>query len=332
MGKIIRYSIILFFSASAFGQDFHLSQYDAAALNVNPALTGIFKGDYRIHGHYRTQWAAVATKPFTTGLVSFDMKHKKNKNLGYGGQIANFRAGTGGYNVISFLPSAAYKFALGEKKEHIISFGTQIGFFQKSINAASLLFATQYVKTNGGEFNPGLSSGENFSNNGIFKLDINVGAMYYFAKANNRINPFGGVTFYHLNRPTESFLSESNKLAIRPSMIGGARIIINPKIALTPKLFYQYQDKASEFTYAIASQFYLPVYDIFLLGTIIFRNEDAAIFEFGAKYGNFIGRISYDINTSSLTSSSNGRGGTELSLTYIFGRPNANPLPTCPNI
>lgn len=328
--KIIPTLLLVCLGATNWAQDFHLSQYDAAAINVNPALTGIFKGDYRIHGHYRTQWAAVATKPFTTGLVSFDMRHKKN--WGFGGQVANFRAGTGGYNVVSVLPSASYKFALGEEKIHFLSFGAQVGFFQKSINASSLTFANQYVKTNGGEFNTAVSSGENFANNGIFKLDANVGMMYYYAKPDNRINPFGGATFYHLNRPTESFLGESNKLAIRPQIIGGARIIINPRIALTPKIFYQYQDKANEFTYAIASQFYLESYDIFLLGTVIFRNEDAAILEFGAKYGKFIGRLSYDINTSSLNNVSSGRGGTEFSLTYIFSRPNPNPAPTCPKI
>jgi len=230
------------------------------------------------------------------------------------------------------LPSASYKFPFGENKDHFVSFGAQVGFFQKSINASSLTFATQYVKTNGGQFDTGLSSGENFANNGIFKLDLNIGAMYYFSKANNRINPFGGITLYHVNRPTESFLGESNRLAMRPQLIGGARIIINPKIALTPKLFYQYQDKASELTYALSSQFYLETYDIFLLGTVIFRNDDAAIFEFGAKYGNFIGRLSYDINTSSLNNVSSGRGGTEFSLTYIFSRPNPNPAPPCPKI
>ncbi len=329
MKKIILL-ISLCFCISSWSQDFHLSQYDAAALNVNPALTGLVKGDYRVHGHYRTQWSAVATKPFTTGLISFDMRH--NKNWGFGGQIANFRAGTGGYNVVSVLPSASYKFAFGQDKFHFLSFGAQLGFFQKSINSSTLTFANQYVKTNGGEFNPGISSGEDFTNNGIFKLDLNVGVMYYFSKPNNRVNPFGGITFYHLNRPTESFLGESNRLAIRPQVVAGTRIILTPKIAITPKLFYQYQDKASEFTYALASQFYLETYDIFLLGTIIFRNEDAAIFEFGAKYGNFIGRLSYDINTSNLSSVSSGRGGTEFSLTYIFSRPNPNPAPTCPTL
>lgn len=330
MKHIFTTCLFALFSIASWSQDFHLSQYDAAVLNVNPAMTGVFKGDYRIHGHYRTQWAAVATKPFTTGLISFDTKYKKN--WGFGGQLANFRAGTGGYNVLSFLPSAAYRITVGEKRHHSFSFGAQVGFFQKSINATSLTFATQYVKSNGGYFDQSLSNGENFANNGILKLDVNAGIMYYYNKPNNRINPFGGVSFFHLNKPVESFLGESNRLAIRPQLIGGARIVINPKIALTPKVFYQHQDAANEFTYALSSQFYLETYDIFLLATFIYRNEDAAILEFGAKYGNFIGRLSYDINTSSLNNASSGRGGTEFSLTYIFSRPNPNPVPTCPKI
>lgn len=110
-------------------QDFHLSQYDAAALNVNPALTGEFMGEYRLHAHYRNQWRAVATNPFTTGLVSFDMN--RNNKWGFGGQIANFRAGVGGYNVFQFMPSAAYKFRLGTSKRHSIKVGAQVGFFSK---------------------------------------------------------------------------------------------------------------------------------------------------------------------------------------------------------
>ncbi|WP_072032175.1 PorP/SprF family type IX secretion system membrane protein [Crocinitomix catalasitica] len=329
MKRIILFCLAICTTFLLKAQDFHLSQYDAAPLNVNAGLTGVFEGDYRLHAHYRTQWSSVATKPFTTGLFSFDANLK---NWGIGLQLANFRAGTGGYNVASVLPSAAYKISLGKKKNHFITIGAQVGFFQKSINASSLEFANQYVKTNGGEFNTTLSNNENIGSNGIFKLDINAGFMYYFAKQGVRVNPFFGANFFHLNKPTESFLSESNKLAIRPQAVAGARVLINPKIAITPKLYYQYQDEASEFTTAVTGQFFLETYDIYLLATAIFRNKDAAIFEFGAKYANFIGRISYDFNTSSLNNVSSGRGGTELSLTYIFSKTNPNPIPTCPKI
>lgn len=329
MKKIITLTSLCYLSFLGTAQDFHLSQYDAAALNVNPGMTGVFKGEYRIHGHYRNQWLAVANKPFTTGLISFDANKGK---WGYGGQIGNFRAGTGGYNVISVMPSAAYKISFGEKKYSFISIGAQVGIFQKSINAASLTFANQYVKTNGGEFNTSLSTNENFAGNGILNLDINVGAMYYYGNPTTMINPFGGVTVYHVNNPTESFLGQTNKLPLRTEGILGARIVVTPIISVMPKVFFQFQKEAMELTYAAQGQFYLADYDLFLLGGLTYRNKDAAIIEIGAKYANFIGRYSYDINTSDLTNVSRGRGGSEISLTYIFSTPNPNPVPTCPRL
>ncbi len=318
------------FAYNSFSQDFHLSQYDAAALNVNPAMTGSFKGEYRLHGHYRNQWMAVATNPFTTGLISFDMN---KKNWGFGGQVANFRAGTGGYNVVSVMPSAAYKFRFGNDKKHFISMGAQVGFFQKSINASSLTFANQYVKTNGGEFNTSLSTGEVFANNGFFNLDVAVGMMYYFGKLDSRINPFGGFTLFHVNMPQESFLGEQNKLPIRPQFQLGTRITITEKLTLTPKMFFQYQQKAEELTVGVMGQYYLEGSDMFLIFGTTYRNDhDALILEVGGKYGRFTGRFSYDINVSTLRTVSNYRGGSEFSLTYIFSTPDPNPLPTCPKL
>ncbi len=321
--------VVLFgFTLSGFSQDFHLSQYDAAPLNVNPSLTGAFVGEYRLHGHYRNQWMAVATKPFTTGLVSFDMNKGK---WGFGGQVANFRAGLGGYNVAQIMLSSAYKVKLGE--HHLLSFGLQAGVYQKSINASSLTFASQYVKSNGGEFYTSLPSGENFNNTSFFNLDVVGGLMYTYAKFISKINPFIGVTFFHLNRPKESFLGETNILLIRSQAQLGARWAINEKWTLTPKVFFQYQEKAEEFTFGVMGQYYMKDPDFFLLFGGTYRDDnDAVIIELGGKYANFIGRISYDINISTLSTVTNGRGASELSLTYVFSRPEAHPLPTCPKL
>jgi len=169
-------------------------------------------------------------------------------------------------------------------------------------------------------------------NNGILNLDITGGAMYYYSNPTSMINPFGGITVYHINNPTESFLGQSNKLPVRMQVILGSRIAITPNISVMPKVFIQFQKEAFEMTYAAQGQFYLSEYDLFILGGFTYRNKDAAILEIGAKYANFICRYSYDINTSTLTNVSNGRGGSEISLTYIFSTPNANPVPTCPRL
>jgi type IX secretion system PorP/SprF family membrane protein len=317
-----------FLSTQLGAQDFHLSQYDAAALNMNPGMTGAFKGDYRLHGHFRTQWAAIATRPFTTGLLSFDANKGK---YGWGVQLANFRAGTGGYNVVSILPSFAWKFALGEKKHHFITAGAQVGMFQKSIKVSELNFGDEYSPYNGGTFaNP---TQESFGDANHINLDANVGFMYYYSKPGVRVNPFGGFTVYHVNRPTESFLNDNgNKLPFRYVSVAAARVVITDKIAVIPKVLWQHQEKANELTFSALGQFYLEAYDLFILGGGTYRNKDAAILEVGAKYGPWTGRFSYDINTSSLNNATNGRGGTELSVTYIINRPDPNPVPTCPKL
>ncbi|MEO9531177.1 MAG: PorP/SprF family type IX secretion system membrane protein [Crocinitomicaceae bacterium] len=313
---------------SATAQDFHLSQYDAAALNANPGMTGVFKGDYRLHGHFRTQWMAIATQPFTTGLISFDANRGK---WGWGIQAANFRAGTGSYNVISILPSAAFKIPFGKKKYSFFSIGAQAGIFQKSIKISALTFGDQYSPYNGGQFSN--ATAEAFGDANQLNLDVNVGVMYYYAKPAIRVNPFGGISMYHVNRPTESFIQDQgNKLPFRYQAIAGARVVITNKIAVIPKVLWQHQEKANELTFSALGQFYLEAYDLFLLGGGTYRNKDAAILEFGIKYGQWTGRFSYDINTSTLNNATNGRGGSEISVTYIFNRPNPNPVPTCPKL
>ncbi len=325
--------LILAICVTAFNgqsQDFHLSQYDAAALNVNPALAGSFMGEYRVHGHFRNQWMAVATNPFTTGVIALDVNKKK---WGFGGQIANFRAGTGGYNVVSVMPTIAYKLRLGEKKNHFLNFGTQIGFFQKSIKASSLTFANQYVKTNGGEFNQALSSGENIANGGFFNMDIGAGVMYSYSTYEAKLNPFIGATFYHLNNPKESFLGEENRLPIRSQIQLGARWVINEKITVTPKVYFQYQKKAEELNVGALGQYFMKDADLFLLFGFYYRDDnDALVIDLGGKFAGFTGRISYDFNISTLQSATNGRGATELSLTYIWDTPEPHPLPTCPKL
>ena len=67
------------------GQDFHLSMYDAAPVFLTPSMTGVFDGEWRIHTQCRTQWKAVNFKPYTAGLISFDMPYKK---WGFGASLS----------------------------------------------------------------------------------------------------------------------------------------------------------------------------------------------------------------------------------------------------
>jgi len=311
----------------SFSQDFHLSQYDEAPLNLNPALTGFYNGTFRIHSHYRTQWNSIAGNPYTTALLSGEQHLKK---ISVGGQIANQRAGAGNYNVFGLQLSASYDKPLDYKKNHRISAGVQAGFAYKSVNINKLIFESQYSSANGGGFDNSLSNGEPNLGKNIFIPDLNFGLIYYYSKNKSRLNPFIGITAFHLTNPKESFFSESNKLPIRLLAHGGCKINISEKLQFVPKLLYMQQANAKEITAGMDANYYLQNTTAFLILGTAYRNKDAIICFVGLKYGRTTYKISYDINNSTLKTATGGRGGFELSITLIGTRYKPTPIPNCP--
>lgn len=324
------------------GQDFHLSQYDAASINVNPAMTGLFGGKYRIHGHYRTQWSAISTRPFTTMLMAADKSWGKYAG---GIQVANFNAGAGRYNVFAAQVSGGYDLAIDDAAHHHVAFGISGGIIQKSINLEELYFGTQYQITGGGYFDQTIPSGESFANTNILIPDVNAGLIYYYGNEYSRINPFVGFSAFHLTQPKETFFSSDNQLPIRWLVHGGVKVNLNERIQLLPKVFSMHQRNARELTFSLLGHYYLDAYDAFIIFGPTFRlsgqlntnalyehENDAAIIELGVKYGEFTTRVSYDINTSSLQNNTGGRGGFEISLTYIASSRRPNPVKNCPKL
>src|SRR3954467_15518452 len=132
MSRVRKYlfSAALFFAVLSHAQDFHLSLYDAAPLFLNPAMTGLVDSKMRLHAQLRNQWNALAYKPYTTSLISYDQPFGK---WGFGGQITNMRAGVGNYNVLQILGSAAYAVPIDKNKYHNLSPRLQLGITQKAL-------------------------------------------------------------------------------------------------------------------------------------------------------------------------------------------------------
>jgi type IX secretion system PorP/SprF family membrane protein len=347
MKRTVKQKIVVLFCFCAslvHAQDFHLSQYDAAALNFNPSMTGMFDGWYRIHGHYRTQWSSVINNPFQTFLLSYDMPVKQ---FAFGGQIMDYRAGTAGYNVFGFVASGAYDYVIDKLKRHHLAVGIQLGFIQKSINYSKLNWGNQYIYTpSGGGFDNSVPSLESGAATSIFLPDANVGLTYYYANEEARFNPFAGVATHHLSFPNESFYAKQSKLPLRHTIHAGCKIRINKRLQLLPKLLAMRQINDAQNTFTLLAHYYLTSYDAILMAGPTFRlsgaalkktptgviERDAVIMEAAIKHGKFIYRVSYDINTSSLNAYSNGRGGLELSLTYIARRKKAAGAVNCPRL
>ncbi|HEY6161420.1 MAG TPA: PorP/SprF family type IX secretion system membrane protein [Bacteroidia bacterium] len=342
----------LLFCAVAGAQDFHLTQYEAAPLNLNPSMTGMFDGYYRIHAHYRSQWAALINNPFQTMEIGYDMPLKK---FSVGGQIMDYTAGNGNYNVFSFEASGAYDIKLDKNDRHHIAVGLQAGIIQKSINFAKLSWGNQYTYSNGGGFDQSMNSGEVYGGQSLIIPDVNAGFTYYYAKEESRVNPFLGFSASHLTHPTETFYSTNNKLPLKYILHFGTKVNINETIQLLPQFFFMRQtlgktDLSSndkEMTMSLLMHYYLRQSDAFIIfgptyrlsGPLSKKNanieqmeKDAAAIQLGLKYGRYTYRVSYDINTSSLNPYSNSRGGIEFSVTYIGRKHTPNPVLNCPRL
>lgn len=295
-------------------QDGHLSMYDAAPLFLNPALTGVVDGDFRLHAQYRTQWKSVNYKPYTNYLLSFDIPFKK---WGFGLQLNNYRAGQGNYNVFQGVVSAAYNTAIDKNQSHMLSFGIQAGAVQKSIEYPLLSFNNQYSYANGGYFDETIATGEDINARTIYQPSANAGFMYYYAKQNSRLNPFVGLSVFNLIKAKESFQGIDNRLPMRFYAHVGTRVNLTETFYLIPKILFMQQGKASEQTFALEAGYYLKNSGLYLLGGLIYRNKDAMAITIGGKLDRFTLKLAYDINMSTLSTASAGRGGFEVSLTYV---------------
>lgn len=321
--------LLILLNSQVKAQDFHMSMYDAAPLFLNPAMTGVVEGNWRVHGQYRTQWKAVNFKPYQTALISFDAPVKR---WGFGGQIINYRAGIGNYNVTQGLFSVGYTLPLDQRQAHQISFGVQGGLSQKSVEYQLLTFNNQYSTTDGGSFDNSLNSGEGFGGQSFFNPDVNAGILYYYAKQQSRINPFIGASVFNLLTPKESWYGTTNELPMRFYVHAGSRVNLTETLYIIPKALFMQQKLFSELTLAADIGYFLKKSELYLLGGLIFRARDAFALSIGARKANYIAKIAYDVNLSTLSGASTGRGGFEISFTYMHQNKDKKTVKICPRL
>lgn len=314
-------AIILYLIPAARAQDPHFSQFFASPLTLNPAFTGLFSGDYRIAGNYRSQWRSIST-PYVTGTLSADFGILKNvisytDIWGVGIMALYDKTGAGALTSNYIAISTAYHKGLDPEGNHTLAIGLQGAFVQKRVDQSKLIFENQ-IDNNG--YNPSIPSNENLANPKISYFDPNVGVLYN-GLVGEASNIYLGASYYHFTQPTETFLSESNnKLSYRWTVHGGGSFPVNGKDRIHASALYMKQSTASEFTAGAAYGFDLngipddPT--VFYIGSW-FRLGDAINPYVGLELKGFHVGVSYDLNVSTLKPASNYRGGMEISVIYV---------------
>jgi type IX secretion system PorP/SprF family membrane protein len=293
------FSPLLWRGAGVFAQDIHLSQFNSCPQNLNPAQTGVFDGDWRFVGNYRSQWSAIPV-PYKTFSLSTDtrLKTKLQNDVPAVGLILNTdRAGDSKFSTTQILMSAAYIKKLNKDSTHFISVGIQPGITSKSFNVNALTFDSQY---DGDRYNSALGSGENFSKTKITYFDLGGGLVYLWKK-NQRTQINVGISRFHLTKPKQSFFND-----------------------LIPTFLYQKQGKFNETVLGMFGKYYLKPIDGMTTAVSLggfYRLKDAFILVANMDYRSFNVGVSYDVNLSKLVAATNNRGGFEISVIYIFKKP-----------
>lgn len=101
----------IFLSQLVLAQDIHWSQFEYAPLNLNAAHTGLFNGDYRVVGNYRSQWFDVPVA-YRTVSLTFDAHllpyQLENDVWGVGLTFNHDQAGDGALSLLNVMASMAY--------------------------------------------------------------------------------------------------------------------------------------------------------------------------------------------------------------------------------
>lgn len=293
--------------------DPHFSQYYVYPSWLNPALTGVFDGDYRVSAIHRTQWGNI-TSPFSTTGLTVDFVG--DKNLNFGGSILRQSAGDGGYNYTTAYFNIAYTgVRFGVEGNQRLVFAMQGGLIERKFNPTKMTWGDQWNPTSG--FNPSNPTTEIIAKNNATAFDAGAGLFYYDAAPGKKSNFFAGLSATHLTMPEDKFSSNSaDKLPIRYTFHTGIRLVINDHFSITPNALYLKQRTASETMIGAYAQMKAPAANTDFLVGLNYRINDAISPYAGFNYKNFTVGLSYDVNTSDLSKMQKGANSFELSLSY----------------
>lgn len=320
-------------------QDPSFSQLFASPTSVNPALTGLFPGRYRIALGHRSQWGQVLETPFSTSVFSTDFhykvqpKRRDSDSFGGGVTFINDRVAGVGYSANQVLLAAAYHKSLDARARKQLSFGAQYGIQQRSLGYGELTFQDQF---NGIDGFQGDLGAELLPENSRSFGDVQLGINYSILPQRKSIGLFAGAAIHHVTQPELSFYADraptvvdtievTNTLYRRYSAYATLRIPLNINTEFSPRIYLLRQGEHALVNLggslrlltddASGTAIHLGAY-LRLVQGIEGAAVESATGLFGLEVSSFLFGLSYDAGLGSQGVSARHRGVIELSVTY----------------
>ncbi|HEY0110080.1 MAG TPA: PorP/SprF family type IX secretion system membrane protein [Fibrella sp.] len=304
------------YQPKANSQDIHFSQFFEAPLLRNPSLAGIFTGDIRVQAVYRDQWNSVTTA-YKTGSLNAEFKQPVGRGDDFvtaGIQMLYDRAGTVSWVSSHILPALNYHKSLSADRNRYLSVGFMAGPVQRRFDRTKMTTNSMY---------DGMGDGETFVKPQFTYIDAAAGITFNTQLNENPDNNyFIGLAYHHFNRPKNSFYRNASS-ELDPKWVAsvGVRFSVTPASYLTLQADHSMQGRFKEtvagalYGIKLGDDLENPVYT--LHGGAFLRWNDALLPVVKLDYHPFSFSLSYDVNISKLKTSSYGRGGFELGISYV---------------
>ena len=330
---IVLLMFLFAFDSNVKAQDVHFSQYINTPFMINPALTGLFRGDLRTSLHYRDQWQSISNG-FKTYAFSLDRpllnKLHENNYLGIGLSMYSDLAGSGNYGTTMLNLSLSGIKHLDVR--NIISAGFNFSYLQRSLNQSDLTWSNQYDPSQG--YNSNLQSDELGMLNSRNNFDLSAGFAWKFRSHNSPniyLDQFRsrlGFSLFHINTPNVSLienLKENENIKIVAH--GDAWVKMTDKYAFLPSFYFLNQGTHNELIVGTIMRVevqdkskYGKINGMDILVGTYYRVGDAIIPTISLRVAKYEISLSYDINISGLTQASQYMGGLEIG--FKFQTPN----------
>lgn len=335
-------------AGSVSGQDARFAQFYANPLQLNPAMMGVFEGQFRFTANYRDLYSSIlANKPYRSLSAGMEFKVPVARGdfatfglsaLRDQAGISNFRhtnVSLGG-SFMKQLDGGRYR----NSAQYLIV-GAQLGLAQRSYTWDDLWFTEQF-DVNSASVNYDADNGEAFSE-GQTNLypDFNVGLLW-FATFDENTSIYLGGAMSHLNNPNISFLDNANeKLPSRYAAHVGGEFPLTSNLSLLPAAAMLKQGQSMSTTFGANFRYSNQEWRELAIRAGLWSHlankleqgltHDAIIFTAILEMERWKLGFSYDVTTSVLAQANNSRGAFEVSLTYVAPASSRRYRVSCPN-
>ena len=347
MKKFLLLNLLLspLFFISVIAQDIHLSHINAGPLLYNPAMTGLFNADMRFIANYKSQWKSIGTD-YQTCYASAEMKtrrlFKSTSAMGFGLEIFSDKAGDLDYSQQGAqLNFSGIKLMDGYNGKKLFSGGFKAGYVMNSFDPTKIIAFDEEIalqkdaKTNTGYF------------------DLSAGLAWMHQLDNEKHSYYLGASMSHINKPVITYNlagteAVGNQLYRKMIVHAGGHFTLKNKVSIQPTFLFMDQGPNREITVGSFISYNMKTQNTrsrndsnfsLQIGAWVrtywetdVRGIDAIILSAKANIEDTSFTFSYDMNISSLTPATVGRGGPELSIIQLINFKNApNKSIQCPS-